>query len=115
LIAAFVWARNAYISPAQNNEVRFPMTAIGGVSVQQLRSFIERVERLEDEKTELAEQIREVLGEAKGEGFDTKTMRQIIRMRRMKREELAEQEALLDLYRQALGMSDLNNNDEDSA
>lgn len=92
------------------------MTTIGGVSVQQLRSFVERVERLEDEKTELTAQIREVLAEAKGEGFDTKTMRQIIRMRRMKREDLAEQEALLDLYRQALGMlpTDLDN-DEDAA
>ncbi|MEI8295277.1 MAG: DUF2312 domain-containing protein [Alphaproteobacteria bacterium] len=87
------------------------MTDIGGVSVQQLRSFIERVERLEDEKAELAEQIREVLAEAKGEGFDTKVMRQVIRMRRMKREELAEQEALLDLYRQALGMDGQNNNE----
>lgn len=96
--------------------MRFTMTTIGGVSVQQLRSFVERVERLEDEKTELTAQIREVLAEAKGEGFDTKTMRQIIRMRRMKREDLAEQEALLDLYRQALGMlpTDLDN-DEDAA
>jgi len=91
------------------------MTTIGGVSVQQLRSFVERVERLEDEKTELAAQIREVLAEAKGEGFDTKTIRQIIRMRRMKREDLAEQEALLDLYRQALGMLPADLNEDEAA
>ncbi len=76
---------------------------IGGVSGAQLRQFIDRVENLEQEKAELGEQIRDVMAEAKAEGFDTKVLRQLMRMRKMKKEELAEQEELLDLYRRALG------------
>jgi uncharacterized protein (UPF0335 family) len=76
---------------------------IGGVSGAQLRQFIDRVENLEQEKAELSEQIRDVMAEAKAEGFDTKVLRQLMRMRKMKKEELAEQEELLDLYRRALG------------
>lgn len=76
---------------------------IGGVSGAQLRQFIDRIETLEEEKAELGEQIRDVMAEAKAEGFDVKVMRQLIRMRKMKKEELAEQEELLDLYRRALG------------
>lgn len=80
-------------------------TVIGGVSGAELRQYIERIENLEIEKAELAEQIRDVCAEAKAEGFDIKIMRQIIRMRKMKKEELAEQEELLELYRRALGES----------
>jgi uncharacterized protein (UPF0335 family) len=76
---------------------------IGGVSGAQLRQFISRAETLEAEKAELAEQIREVMAEAKGEGYDVKIIRQLMRIRKMKKEELAEQEELLDLYRRALG------------
>jgi uncharacterized protein (UPF0335 family) len=70
----------------------------------ELKSYIEKIERLEDEKTNLLETIKEIYGEAKAVGFDAKIMRQIIRLRKMKQEELAEQEELLDLYRHALGM-----------
>eukprot|EP01039_Chlorochromonas_danica_P022170 gene22170-27542_t len=76
---------------------------IGGISAGQLKSFMEKIENLEQDKAELLETIRDVFAEAKSEGFDVKVMRQLLKMRRMKKEELAEQEELLDLYRQALG------------
>lgn len=69
-----------------------------------LRAFIERIERLEEEKAALAEDIREVFAEAKGSGFDVKAMRTIIRMRKQEDHERMEQEALLATYMQALGM-----------
>ena len=75
----------------------------GGISAQQLRLFVEKIERLEQDKAELGEVIRETFAEAKSEGFDVKVMRQLIKIRRMKKEELIEQEELLGLYRQALG------------
>ena len=75
----------------------------GGISGQQLRSFIEKIERLEQDKAEINEVIRETFSEAKSEGFDVKVMRQLIKIRRMKKEELMEQEELLDLYRKVLG------------
>jgi uncharacterized protein (UPF0335 family) len=75
----------------------------GGISGQQLRSFIEKIERLEQEKAELGEAVRDVFAEAKAEGFDTKVMRQLIKIRKMKKEERVEQEELLDLYLHALG------------
>lgn len=74
------------------------------ISSGKLRQYIERVERLEEEKAEVAEGIREVFGEAKGNGFDVKIMRQVLKMRKMKQEDLMEQEELLSLYLQALGM-----------
>ncbi len=74
------------------------------VSSGQLRQYIEKIERLEEEKTALMEAIREVFGEAKGNGFDVKIMKQVLKMRKMKQEELMEQEELLTLYLQALGM-----------
>ena len=80
------------------------MTDVGGVAVDRLRSFIERVERLEEEKAALAADIREVYSEAKGAGFDVKTMRQIIRLRKMEKSDRDEQESLLDLYRHAISM-----------
>jgi len=78
--------------------------SIGGISAGQLRSFIEKLENLEQDKAELSETIRDVFAEAKSEGFDVKVMRQLMKLRRMKKEELAEQEELLDLYRQAVGL-----------
>lgn len=75
----------------------------GGISAGQLKSFIEKIENLEQDKAEIMETIRDVFAEAKSEGFDVKVMRQLLKIRRMKKEELAEQEELLDLYRQALG------------
>ena len=73
-------------------------------AAEQLRSFIERVERLEEEKSALTADIREVYAEAKGQGFDTKIMRQIIRLRKLDTADYQEQQALLDLYKGALGM-----------
>ncbi len=77
---------------------------IDNTTANQLRLFIEKIERLEEEKNELMENIREVFSEAKATGFDTKVMKQLIKIRKMKKEDLAEQEELLDLYRHALGM-----------
>lgn len=73
-------------------------------SAERLRSFIERVERLEEEKAAIATDIKEVYAEAKAGGFDTKTMRQIVRLRKMSSAEREEHEALLDIYKAALGM-----------
>jgi uncharacterized protein (UPF0335 family) len=71
-----------------------------------LRSFVERVERLEEEKKALSDDIKEVYAEAKGEGFDVKTMRQIVRLRKMDKADYQEAEAMLELYKRALGMVD---------
>jgi uncharacterized protein (UPF0335 family) len=80
------------------------MADVGGIAGERLKSFIERIERLEEEKRALAEDIKEVFSEAKGVGFDVKTMRQIIKIRKTDQEDLDEQEALLDIYKRALGM-----------
>jgi uncharacterized protein (UPF0335 family) len=80
------------------------MANAAGIAGERLKSFIERIERLEEEKRALAEDIKEVFSEAKGVGFDVKTMRQIIRLRRMDQDDLDEQEALLETYKRALGM-----------
>jgi len=78
--------------------------SVGGVSKGQLRSFIERIERLEEEKAALSADVREVYAEAKSNGYEPKIMRQVIRIRKMDGNERAEQEALLDTYLAALGM-----------
>jgi uncharacterized protein (UPF0335 family) len=80
------------------------MPDVAGIAGERLKSFIERIERLEEEKKALAEDIKEVFAEAKGNGFDTKIMRQVIRLRRMDKDDLDEQETLLDIYKRALGM-----------
>ena len=80
------------------------MPDIGGIAGDRLKSFIERIERLEEEKKALADDIKEVFAEAKGNGFDTKIMRQVIRLRRMDKDDLDEQEALIDVYKRALRM-----------
>jgi uncharacterized protein (UPF0335 family) len=80
------------------------MADVGGIAGDRLKSFIERIERLEEEKKALANDIKEVFAEAKGNGFDTKIMRQVIRLRRMDKDDLDEQEALIDVYKRALGM-----------
>jgi uncharacterized protein (UPF0335 family) len=71
---------------------------------EQLRSYIERIERLENERQELSTDIGEVYAEAKGEGFDTKIMRMIVRLRKLDTADYQEQEAILTLYKSALGM-----------
>ena len=81
------------------------MSNSGGVAGGQLKSFIERIERLEEEKKGIADDIRDVFAEAKGQGFDTKVMRQVIRLRKKDASEREEEEALLDLYMHALGMA----------
>lgn len=75
-----------------------------GIAREQLKSIVERIERLEEEKQALADDIKEVYAEAKSNGFDTKVLHQIIRIRKQDTAERQEQEALLDLYLQALGM-----------
>jgi len=74
------------------------------VARDQLRSIVERVERLEEEKKAIADDIKEVYGEAKANGFDTKTLRKVVGLRKVEPTEREEQEAMLDLYLSALGM-----------
>ncbi len=80
------------------------MTEVGGIAGDRLRSFVERIERLEEEKAALTADIREVYSEAKGTGFDVKILRQIIRLRKMDVSERQEQEEILDIYKRALNM-----------
>ncbi|WP_207481416.1 DUF2312 domain-containing protein [Arenibaculum pallidiluteum] len=77
---------------------------VGGIAGDRLRSFVERIERLEEEKKGLQDDIKDVYAEAKGTGFDVKIIRQIIRLRKQAKEERQEQEELLELYKAALGM-----------
>jgi len=79
------------------------MTQTGGVAADRLKSFIERIERLEEEKKNLIADVREVYAEAKSSGFDTKTMRKVVALRKLDTSERQEQEALLDTYLRALG------------
>ena len=74
------------------------------VTADELRQFVERFERLEAEKKDIAEQQKEVMSEAKARGYDTKVMRKLITMRKRDSDDLAEEEAILQLYREALGM-----------
>ncbi|WOC17402.1 DUF2312 domain-containing protein [Pseudochrobactrum sp. MP213Fo] len=74
------------------------------IAVGQLRAFIERIERLEEEKKTISEDIKEVFGELKGTGFDSKAVRTIIRLRKMELHERQEEEAMVQLYMDALGM-----------
>jgi len=77
---------------------------LNGTAQTQLKSIIERVERLEQEKAEISEQIKEVFNEAKGNGFDVKVLRKIIRIRKQDHAKRMEEEAILDLYLSALGL-----------
>ena len=79
----------------------------GNVAADQLRMFIERIERLEDEKRGIADDVKEVYAEAKSNGYDTKTMRKIVALRRMEKYARDEADALLHTYREALGMGQL--------
>ena len=80
------------------------MSDAHGVARDQLRSFIERIERLEEEKKTIADDIKDVYGEAKGTGFDTKVLKKIISIRKQDKDERIEQEAILETYLIALGM-----------
>ncbi len=75
------------------------------VTAEELRQFIERFERLDEEKKEIADQQKEVMAEAKGRGYDTKVLRKIVALRKRDRDDVAEEEAVLDMYKSALGMA----------
>ena len=80
------------------------MAEPAGFAAQQLRQIVERIERLEEEKQAIAEDIREVFAEAKGNGFEPKIMRKLVSLRRMDQTDRQEEEELLDLYRRAVGI-----------
>jgi uncharacterized protein (UPF0335 family) len=80
------------------------MAKVGGIAADQLKTIVERIERLEEEKTGLSSDIRDIFSEAKGNGFDVKTLRQVIKLRKLDTAERDEAEHLLDLYKAALGM-----------
>ena len=77
--------------------------SVGGIAGEKLEAFLQRMERLETEKADLSADIREVYSEAKGDGFDTKIMRQVIKLRKLEEPDRKEQDEILDLYRQATG------------
>ena len=94
---------------ADSSETAAPAPAagpgrVGGVAGDILRAYVERIERLEEEKKALAADIREVYAEAKGNGYDPKIMRKLIALRRMDQADRREEEELLDVYRRAIGM-----------
>jgi uncharacterized protein (UPF0335 family) len=95
---------------AESNIKNFPNATegesqeVGGVSGQRLKSFIERIERLEEEKTAIADDIKEVYAEAKSSGFENKIMRRVIKLRKMDTQKRREEDELLDLYMAAIGM-----------
>lgn len=81
------------------------MAKVGGIAADQLKSIIERLERLEEEKTGIASDIKDVFAEAKGNGYDVKTLRTVLRLRKQDAAEREEQEFLLETYKRALGMA----------
>lgn len=81
------------------------MTHVGNVAADQLRSIVERIERLEEDKAGIASDIRDVFAEAKGNGYDIKALRQVIRLRKLDNHERDEQEFTLDVYKRALGLA----------
>ena len=74
------------------------------VTANELRQFVERIERLDAEKKDLAEQRKEVMAEAKSRGYDTKVLRKVIALRKREPDDIAEEEAVMDMYKEALGM-----------
>lgn len=93
-------ANVARLDGEQENEEK----EIEGVAGKRLKAFIERIERLEEEKAALAEDVKEVYGEAKAVGFDTKTIRKLVRLRKMDIEKRREEDELLELYKAAIGL-----------
>ncbi|MEO7224355.1 MAG: DUF2312 domain-containing protein [Devosia sp.] len=89
-----------------------PTVSSDSVAQDQIRAFIERIERMEEEKKAIADDIKEIYAEAKGNGFDTKVLRKIIAIRKQDHAERMEQEALLELYMAALGMASAPANDD---
>ncbi len=90
------------------------MVQTGGIESTKLKSYIERIERLEEEKKGLGSDITDLFSEAKSNGFDVKTMRQVLKLRKMKSSDRTEAEYMLDLYKRALGM-DTSYDEEEAA
>jgi uncharacterized protein (UPF0335 family) len=84
-----------------------PIDDVSGAAASQLKAFVERIERLEEEKKNISEDIKDVYAEAKGTGFDVKALRKIIALRKKDVAERQEEEAILDLYLKALGMAEV--------
>ena len=102
--AAEAAQRDFEAGPVDSNSGPQKDTAVGGIAADRLRSIIERVERLEEERKALAGDIKDIFAEAKGAGFDVKVIKAIIAIRRQEPAEVEEQETLLDIYRRALGL-----------
>jgi uncharacterized protein (UPF0335 family) len=94
-----------YKRAQMNQKKEENMTKIGNVAADQLKSYIERIEKLEEEKADISEHIRNVFAEAKGNGYDAKAMREILKLRKLESHEREEQEYMLDIYKRALGMA----------
>lgn len=102
--------QKAALQQAQKGKV-----VTGGVEATKLKSYIERIERLEEDKAGIASDVNDVFLEAKSNGFDTKTMRQIIKLRKLRSNERTEAEYMLDLYKRALGMDSSLEDDAEAA
>ena len=81
------------------------MAKVGGIAADQLKSIVERIERLEEEKSGIASDIKDIFAEAKGNGYDVKTLRKVIQLRKKDAAERDEEEHLLDTYKRALGLA----------
>ncbi len=92
------------MAPSDSAEKTEESAQWGNISVDRLRSLIERIERLEEERKALSSDIKDIYSEAKSAGFDVKVIRQLIRIRKQEPADVEEQETLLDVYRRALGM-----------
>ena len=91
-------------NPAASDVIEGGADATYRVTANELRQFVERIERLDAEKKDLAEQQKEVMAEAKARGYDTKVMRKVIALRKRDADDIAEEEAVLEMYKEALGM-----------
>ncbi|WP_331283749.1 DUF2312 domain-containing protein [Kiloniella laminariae] len=95
---------NSFDSDVSNSDAAPVPGEIAGVTADRLRGFIERIERLEEEKKGLSDDIKEIYAESKSLGFDTKIMRKIVSLRKLETQERMEQEELIEVYKHALGM-----------
>ena len=92
-------------APAANDQATPDTKDVGGVSGARLKTYLERIERLEEEKKGIAEDIKDIYAEAKSFGFDTKTMRKVLKLRQMDQQKRQEEAELLELYAAALGIA----------
>lgn len=98
-------AENVARIAQDNDEEEAKLSSQGGVAGKRLVSFLERIERLEEEKAGLGDDIKDIYAEAKGVGFDVKTIRRIVKLRKMNPEKRREEDELLELYKSAIGMN----------